>query len=126
MDNLKINATKCTPEIFSDYENNIFDIRGDSYPEDAKEFYEPVCSWLEEYLGQLEDRKFAVNMELIYFNSSSAKVLTDIFDMLEEANSNENIIINWIYDEDNEDALDIGEEFQEDLESLEFNLVKKE
>jgi hypothetical protein len=33
--------------------------------------------------------------------------------------------VNWVYEEDDEDALEFGEEFQEDLESVTFNLVQK-
>jgi hypothetical protein len=65
-------------------------------------------------------------MELIYFNSSSSKVLMDFCDVLEEAaNSGKNVTVNWIYEEDDEDALEFGEEFQEELESVKFNLVEK-
>jgi hypothetical protein len=65
-------------------------------------------------------------MEIIYFNSSSSKALMNFFDLLDEAvAAGRKIAVNWIYDAGNESALEYGEEFKEDLESLEFNLVEK-
>ena len=125
MNNPKIEASRYTPEIFLDCEKNLFVMRGDSYPEDIEEFYQPVLSSLKSHLDHLKGHPFVADMELIYFNSGTARVLTDMFDMLEEASTG-NIVINWVYDEENESAEEFGEEFQEDLESLEFNLVQIE
>ena len=128
MDSWKIEATKQTPEVCFNAENNILELKGESYPENIAEFSAPVFSWLEEYLEQLEEQAFTVNIELTYFNSSSSKMLLDLLDKLEEevADFGKNITVNWIYSADNDTAEEYGEEFQEDLESLTFNLVQKD
>jgi len=124
MENLKIEATNRTPDILFDCENDILEIKGKSYPSNITDYYEPVFFWLKKYLEQLEDQQCVVNVELVYFNSSSSKILMEFFFVLEEAfNNAKNISVNWIYDEEDEDNLEYGEEFQEDLESLPFNLV---
>ena len=127
MENLRFEATKFTPDICFDCENDVLEIRGESYPENIAEFYAPVFSWLRRYIGQLEDDKtVTVNMELVYFNSSSSKVLLDFFDLLEEAsNDGKQIVVSWIYEEEDDDSLEFGEDFQEDFEDLSFRLVKK-
>ncbi len=126
MNNLIIEATKYTPEIVFDREKSLLEIRGKSYPENTSIFYAPVFEWLEEYFENAGDEKITVNMELIYFNSSSSKILMDFCDVLDAAASDgKNIMVNWIYEEDDEDGLEFGEEFQEDLESVTFNLVQK-
>jgi len=126
MDNLIIEATKYTPEIKFDAENNQLELTGETYPENTAEFYAPVFSWLDEYLEQIEDNMVTVNLEINYFNSSSSKVLMDMFDKFEETvNEGKKITLNWIYDKDNESALEYGEEFQEDLETLKLNLMEK-
>jgi hypothetical protein len=126
MNNLMIEATKYTPEISFDCEKHLLEIKGKSYPENTSVFYQPIFEWLEEYFERDATRDVTVNMELIYFNSSSSKVLMDFCDVLEEAaNSGKNVTVNWIYEEDDEDALEFGEEFQEELESVKFNLVEK-
>ncbi len=126
MENLKIKPTKRTPEIMFDCESNLLEIRGHSYPADISGYYTPVFSWLRAYLEQLKDQECTVNIELTYFNSSSSKILFDLFAMLEEAVSDgKRISANWIYDEEDEDTLEDGEDFQEDMELLTFNLVEK-
>lgn len=126
MQTLEITATKSSPEISFNAENNILSLVGESYPENTAQFYEPVFEWLEAYLDELNDQQVTFNMELIYFNSSSSKALMDIFDILEEASDDgKNITLNWIYDEENDAALEYGEEFAEDIETLTFNLVEK-
>ena len=63
---------------------------------------------------------------MYYFNSSTSKILMDIFDIFEEASeSGKNIVVNWLYDSDNEAVQEYGEEFAEDFENLKFNLVEK-
>ncbi len=128
MDSWTIEATKQTPEVCFNAENHILELKGESYPENIAEFSAPFFSWLEEYLEQLEDQAFTVNIELTYFNSSSSKMLLDLLDKLEEevADNGKNISVNWIYSADNDTAEEYGEEFQEDLESLTFNLVQKD
>ncbi len=126
MDNLIIESTKYTPEIRFDTEKHLLEISGETYPENTAEFYAPVFKWLETYLAQLGDETVTVNLEINYFNSSSSKVLMDMFDKFEAATRDgKKINLNWIYDQENESALEYGEEFQEDLEVLELNLVEK-
>ena len=127
MKNLNITSTKYTPEINFDADSNILEIKGETYPENTAEFYAPVFTWLDEYIDQLKDDEVTLNLEITYFNSSSSKVLMDLFDRFEDAHRNgKNITLNWIYDKDNESVLEYGEEFQEDLENLTLNLIAKD
>lgn len=123
MENIYIEATKYTPEIKLDVKGEIC-LVGKSYPENTFEFYTPMMEWLKSYFNGNIAKITTINMEIIYFNSSSSKLFFDFFDLLEDNNSNE-IIINWIYDEENESALEAGEDFVEDFENLKINLVSK-
>jgi hypothetical protein len=126
MENLLIQGTKYTPYIAFDDRRNILTIKGYSYPENAAAFYEPVMSWLTTYLEQPHTRPFEIDLELIYFNSSSSKILLDLFDLLDQyARQGCAIVVNWIYHEDNESAYECGVEFEEDIQHLQFRLVKK-
>ncbi|MBF0464225.1 MAG: DUF1987 domain-containing protein [Nitrospirae bacterium] len=127
MQELAIDATKSTPRIFFDKDKKILEIKGESYPENTSEFYDPFFKWLYKHLEGLNEESFTVNIELIYFNSSSSKILMNLFDRLEEnAEGGKNIAVNWIYDKKNESSLEYGEEFKEDLTTLKFNLVEKD
>jgi hypothetical protein len=124
MNLLKLEATQYTPEITLDPAGTITMI-GKSYPENTFEFYTPVMSWLEDYFEGVAAEKTVVNMEIIYFNSSSSKLFFDFFDLLDEAREENTIEINWIYDSENESAMEAGEDFVEDFEDLNIKLVTK-
>jgi len=124
MEKLFIEATQYTPEISLDL-NGTISMVGKSYPENTFEFYKPVMNWLEEYFEKNKSNTITVNLEIIYFNSSSSKLFFDLFDMLDENRTGREMNVNWIYDEENESAEEAGEDFIEDFEDLNINLVKK-
>ncbi|MFH1033460.1 MAG: DUF1987 domain-containing protein [Pseudomonadota bacterium] len=126
MDNLLIAASKSTPQVHFDAQANRLEIKGESYPENASKFYAPLFDWLGAYLGQVAPEVLVVvEMEIIYFNSSSSKALMNIFDQLALAAADgRRVVVNWRYHSRNESALECGEEFSEDVEGVEFNLVE--
>ena len=126
METLIIEASKYTPEIALNAETNILSIKGKSYPENTFDFYSPVMEWLQTYFGQETVPKTIFDFDIIYFNSSSSKLFFDLFDLLEEAqNDGKEITVNWYYDEENESAEEAGEDFKEDFEAMDFNIIKK-
>ncbi|MEA3490384.1 MAG: DUF1987 domain-containing protein [Campylobacterota bacterium] len=126
MENLYISQTKSTPEINFDLTTHHHSIRGESYPENTFSFYDPVFQWLEGYIDTLGTQEVIIDIELIYFNSSSSKVLMDIFDLFDDAaKEGSHIIINWIHDEEDEALQEYGEEFKEDLSTLTFTIQSK-
>ncbi|MDM8566639.1 DUF1987 domain-containing protein [Candidatus Halobeggiatoa sp. HSG11] len=127
MENLNIKATKHTPEVTFDVDKHFLELKGECYPENITNFTIPIFKLLKVYLQHLEKQTFTVNVEFIYFNSSSSKMLLDLFDILDKevVNYKKNIVVNWIYNVEDEDAEEYGEEFEEELESLTFNLVSK-
>jgi len=124
MQNLSIEESKYTPKISMDADTGVIEMSGKSYPENTFEFYKPILEWLEEYFKNPNETT-TINMEIIYFNSSSSKLFFDFFDILEENIENSKISINWIYDEENESAEEAGEEFAEDFEDLNIVLHAK-
>jgi hypothetical protein len=124
MDNLKLEATKYTPEIILDT-NGTISLVGKSYPENTFEFYAPMMDWIAKYFDGHAVEKTIINMEIIYFNSSSSKLFFDLFDLLEDNRENHKIEVNWIYDKENESAEEAGEDFIEDFEGLNIKLVVK-
>lgn len=125
MESLFIEQTKYTPEISLNIETQCFHFIGKSYPENTFVFYSATMDWLEAYFAELPTGTTIIDFEIIYFNSSSSKLFFDLFDLLEAAHEKLKIEVNWIYDVENETALEAGEDFKEDFESLNFNLVQK-
>ena len=74
-------------------------------------------------LLQKQKDKTIVEFEISYFNSSSSKLFFDLFDIFEEFSAlNCEIVINWYYDSENESALEAGEDFKDDFDTLNINL----
>ncbi len=125
MDKLSVTATQYTPEISMD-PSGLISITGKSYPENTFDFYKPVIDWLDNYFMNVPAQKTTINMEIVYFNSSSSKLFFDFFDILDEHSNESEIEINWIFDNENENARESGEDFIEDFKNLHINLVSRE
>lgn len=125
MEKLILEPTKYTPYIFFNPEDHQLEIKGESYPEHTAEFYLPCFNWLQEYLKPLKNQKIYINMDLFYFNSSSSKIFMDFFDILDAAGENNEIFVNWYYDREDDDSMEYGEDFKEDLKAVTFNLIEK-
>ena len=54
-----------------------------------------------------------VNIRLEYFNTSSSKCILDVFKKLEVIHKAKNEVeVNWYYEEDDEDMLEAGEDYE--------------
>jgi hypothetical protein len=126
MRNLSIPASARTPAIDFDFGKNHLKLSGESYPEDVTEFYNPIFSALDAYLGELgPSSSCRVDFELVYINSSSAKAVMMLMDKLDAAASNgATVDVYWFYDEEDDTMQELGEEFGEDLENAKFHLEK--
>jgi len=122
MESINIEQTKYTPGILMDIDKGLIEIKGDSLPENTREFYSKFMETVEEYLQNPQETT-TVNLELTYFNSSSSKLFYDFFDILDDANDSCNIVVNWLYDEENESMEEAGEDYKDDFDDLEFNMV---
>ena len=123
MDPIQIEATERSPAIHFDFAANTYSIKGESYPEDVASFFGPVLDQMESHLEGLSGATVTFEFELIYFNSSTAKVLMGLFETLDECADNGNTVeIVWKYEEDDDNMQELGEEFAEDLENAVFKL----
>lgn len=122
MSKLELAKSVDTPSVNFDHEKGTLRIEGESYPENAMEFYRPLLESLKTFV---EERGVTMDVEfkMQYFNSSSSKCLLDVFDILEEyAGQGHKVVVNWFFQEDDEDIKESGEDFAEDL-NLDFNLI---
>lgn len=122
---LKIYPSKITPYVLIDPEKKLFLIKGKSSPEDTIKFYNLIFLGLKNYLLTGQD-KLSVHVSLTYFNSSTAKCLFDLMRLLKQIRSMGIAInINWYYEEDDEDMLEAGEDY-ESVSRIPFNFVELE
>ena len=123
MQELHLEKTKSTPEVRFDAQSNKLYIEGQSYPENAFQFYEPIFEWLDAHL-QTDVPELALELYFYmpYINTSSSKCIMMLLEKLESAHQQgRKVSVRWYYDEENEMALECAEEFKEDLE-LKFDI----
>jgi hypothetical protein len=123
MEKYAIEGTPKTPTISFDIEAGVLEIKGRSIPENSIEFYKPLIDWIGEY-GGAPQGKTEVNIQLEYFNTSSSKCILDVFKKLETL-SGTSITINWYYEEDDEDMLEAGEDYQA-IVDIPFKMIEVE
>jgi len=124
MPNLTIAATAATPEINFLFDRHWLSLRGESYPENAQAFYGPILEAVQHYLAQLTATPITVEVQLAYFNSSSTKILLELFDSFNQASLNGNqVTLNWHYDPDDDTILEFGQEIAEDCPALDLNTL---
>jgi hypothetical protein len=112
--NLEIAETSSSPFISADGDAGRVVIRGDSYPENSFELFRPLIDWVETYLAQA-GRPLRFEIELLYMNTSSVRVMMDIFDLLESAfQKGTDVGVVWLFDAGNERVAELAEEFKED------------
>lgn len=125
MNDLVISRTESTPEIHADGVLGVLRMRGDSYPENSFELFQPVQDWLTHFLKQSKT-PLKVDLELLYLNTSSIRAVVEIFDQLEEAHrAGRNVRVVWRYDAENERVAELAKEFKEDC-SFPFEILPNE
>ena len=112
------------PEVDFKFSQHHLTLRGESFPENALAFYGPITSALMEYLGGTQGQDIRVDIELRYFNSSSTKILLNLFRMLDQASSNRNVVhLNWYHDAEDDTVLDFGNDVAQDFITLKYQAV---
>ena len=100
-----------TPLISGSIEDGTILIKGRSYPEDAQSFFFPFKNWLDEFYANAPG-SIEVNLDFEYINSGTTKPLVQFLNTLKRLAMQKNVKVNWIYEEDDEDMQETGEEFK--------------
>ncbi|MFO7850982.1 MAG: DUF1987 domain-containing protein [Bacteroidota bacterium] len=112
MEPIIIEGTPKTPTVHFDSSQGVFKLEGRSIPENSVEFYKPLVDWLDRYKENPLPRT-TVEVKLEYFNTSSSKCILDVFKKLEIIHKSKNDVeIKWYYEEDDEDMLEAGEDYE--------------
>ncbi|WP_439817196.1 DUF1987 domain-containing protein [Zavarzinia sp. CC-PAN008] len=124
-DRIVVVATDRSPAVDFDFATGRLSLKGESYPEDAAAFFGPLINGVRAHLTDPADA-IVFDLELAYFNSSSAKAIMNLFQVLERtAQAGASVTINWHYAADDEAMQEFGEDFAEDFESAQFNMCAK-
>ena len=112
MEDLHIADTDETPAISLNLGLKMFSFKGRCFPENPIEFFSPIIEWFEAYIEN-PLAKTTVEFDISYMNSSSSKMIFEIFFMLEKIINNSEVKIKWICEEE-----DLSEEQGLELKSL--------
>jgi hypothetical protein len=134
MQKFYVKQTPTTPEINLSPDENLFVIRGTSSPEDVRSLYYPVTEWTKVFVDNVIEGVIKVfnnntpvkfQVDLSYFNSSSAKFLYDIFYELKRLPAaGIPVNVEWFYDEEDSDMEDAGSDIAL-LVGMEFSYISK-
>jgi hypothetical protein len=96
-----------------------------SFNSQTIEIFVNILVWLKEYKKELIDEKvFTVNLKADYINSTTHKLLSDFFFILQyRAKKPDRVIVNWFYNNKLNNLKDIGSDFQKDFNHLTFKLI---
>jgi hypothetical protein len=116
--------TKSTPEVILD-PKGIIKLTGRLIPENAIEFFNPIDEWINEYFKNPAEITY-VEISLEYINSVGSKHLLDLIRKITHIHLKKNtnkVIINWYYNDKDEDMLEKGTIFSSVL-NIPFNYIK--
>ncbi len=122
MEDINIQGTPKTPTVEFNSSNGALLLKGRSIPENSIEFYRPLIDWIANYSKQPQDQT-EVCIKLEYFNTSSSKCILDVFKKLETLG--EKVSIKWYYEEDDEDMLEAGEDYDAII-NIPFKMIEVE
>jgi hypothetical protein len=113
--------TKNTPEI-SLNPDGIIKITGRSMNGKITEFEEQIENWIDEYIINPPELT-CVHIKLEYFDEINLKIYYSLLKKIESIKSKDKkFIINWYYEEDDEDILEKGEKISTILD-IPFNFM---
>ena len=116
-----LSPTDCTPEVILDPQG-IIKITGRMIPVNADKFFKPIDEWLKEYFSN-PAHTTRIEICIDYVNSIGTKYLFDTLHKIANIKPRKEIIVNWYYNEDDEDTLDKGTLFSANID-VPFNLIR--
>ena len=116
-----IAPTKNTPEVILDPDGGII-IRGRSMVANVIEFSKQIEDWIDKYICNPADLT-CVDFYLEYIDTNNFKIYISLLSKIESVKlKNKKYIINWYYDEGDEDIIEKGEYISSVVE-VPFNFI---
>ncbi len=118
MSTIQLEGTAKTPHIaFHDAPLAML-IFGRSIAENSIAFFTPLLEWGDEYLKVVFTLDVSIRLE--YFNTSSSKCLMDLLKRVEQSPAEATVL--WYYEEEDEDMLEAGEDYDAIID-MPFRLI---
>lgn len=108
MERIRIHETKKTPYVLFSGTEGTLEIRGRSVAEEPHEFYEEIIDGVDQYKKD-HTKKLEVQFDFEYFNTPTARQILRLLRKLKEIKCE----VIWIYESDDEEMLEAGEDYAE-------------
>lgn len=113
--------TKSTPYVHLDVTSKTYVIGGRSIPIDAELFYKPILNWLDRFCETQPKGRLQFCFRFDFFNiASSKRVLFILYRLLEMRNEGWVVSVLWMYEKNDFDMLEIGQDYSLMIEDLPF------
>ncbi len=113
---LFIEATRTTLGVEFLYSKGVLRLTGDSYPENAADFFLPLLKWVKDYVRVLHEQT-TVEFRVKYFNTSSSRYIFQIMEILHAFEARDNAVkVVWISQGQDDDLLETWRELMDELE----------
>ena len=124
MEPLIVEKTETTPSIEFNPETGNFCVKGESRPENAFEFFEPVLEWFNKFAIERKPEKIDLDLYIDYLNTISAKYITQLlFKFTNLEKDKIKVGINWYYKKYDQQALEDGEDISFAI-NRDFNFIE--
>ncbi|HDP55420.1 MAG TPA: DUF1987 domain-containing protein [Bacteroidetes bacterium] len=123
MDVLSIKGTSQYPEVLLNKKKGSLEFSGNSLPEDAKGFFEPIIDWINDYI-QSPCEQTTISFRMIYYNTPSSKIIFQLLKKFEGIQKNEQskVLVHWYYADDDIDMREAGGDYSENVK-IPFKLI---
>lgn len=124
MNILTIKGTNQYPNIYFDKLKGELEFSGNSLPEDAKNFYEPIIDWIDNYLVSPKDET-VIKFRMSYYNTPSSKFFFQVLKRFEQLHNNggSKVRVVWNYPSDDPDMREAGIDYADNMK-LPFEFVE--
>lgn len=119
MEKIKVEATPYSPLIDFTPEGSL-KLEGRALPEDANKLFDPLI----DFVRQISVEQVSLDINLDYFNTASSKKILDLLCALDANDKVENILVNWHFEEGDEDSVETAEIYEELLHRTDFRYIQ--
>ena len=121
MESIKVDRTPYLPLIDFTTEGKL-KLEGRAIPEDANKLFDPMIA----FVKQLSVEYVSLDINLDYFNTAASKKILDLLKALDANSSVEKILVNWHFEEGDEDSVETAEIYEELLHRTDFRYIQYE
>jgi hypothetical protein len=115
MERILIEATSHSPEVDFDV-NGKLRMEGRSIPENISNLFDPLIN----FVSKLTVDKVVFDINLDYFNTATSKKLLELMKHIEANNKIGEVLINWHFEEGDDDSQEMAEIYEECLRRTKF------